>query len=147
VLAVENTVVRQGGALDLMIGIGFLDDDRFGNILGEEDLAGVGDMTAMISASFRVAADVNLQVDVVCTPHVAARKDRREFDNSSAVSELNATQEDLLVRWLHLGRAAHEGSARRGATIIRARRRRHMVWASGTAWASGSEGCIPRVDA
>ncbi len=77
-----------------MIGIGFLGDDRLGNLLGEEDLAGVDDMTATIVDSFGVAADVNLQVDVVCAANVTAWKDRRKLNYSHGVSELNATQED-----------------------------------------------------
>lgn len=59
-----------------MIGVGFLDDNRLGNLFGEENLARVDDMTATIVDSFGVATDVNLQVDVVCTSHVAAWKDR-----------------------------------------------------------------------
>jgi hypothetical protein len=93
VLFVEDVILLLSGAVDgQAFVVGLETGDSFGQVFGEEKLAGMGNVATGVFLRGGTS-DVGFHVDVDGAAGVPAGVDRFEFSAAAVVCELDATEE------------------------------------------------------
>src|SRR5579859_4198254 len=96
-LLVEDAVFGLGGAVDVVAGVGFGGHESLGEVFGEEELTDVGGVAGGVGLLLGVAANTDLEMDVVDAALIKAGKDGLEGDGTVDAGELNAAEEGEFV--------------------------------------------------